>query len=93
MATGAYGCGVFRNDAAVVAALFDGLLSKEFKGRFRVVLFAIVKSRESLAAFEARFPMLSPADHAAVRRMMITDGGVGAGDGEVEPLAGEVAVA
>ena len=63
---GAYGCGAFRNDAATIAALFHKLLTTEFKDRFRVVLFAIIKSDKSLAAFSKLFPMFSRDDEILI---------------------------
>ena len=62
---GAFGCGAFMHDAEEVATRFSALLHGEFAGRFRVVLFAIIKSRYNLEAFSARFPMLSDADTEA----------------------------
>lgn len=56
---GAWGCGVFRNDPAEVAAVFaDWLASDRFRGAFDRVIFAI-KDRSSgcatLSAFQRRF--------------------------------------
>ena len=55
------------HDAEEVAARFSALLrGDEFAGRFRVVLFAVIKSRHNLSTFSARFPMLSDADVEAL---------------------------
>jgi uncharacterized protein (TIGR02452 family) len=52
---GAWGCGVFRNDPAVVAAAFVGHLRQgAWSGRFERVVFSVLDtspSRETLAAF------------------------------------------
>jgi uncharacterized protein (TIGR02452 family) len=53
---GAWGCGVFRNDPAMIARLFDEALNSEFKGRFRRVVFAVfTKSEDMIAPFETYF--------------------------------------
>lgn len=55
---GAWGCGVFRNDPAVVARVFaDWLAHEDFRGAFEHVSFALLarKPSENLRAFEARF--------------------------------------
>jgi len=57
---GAWGCGVFRNDPAMVAAVFHALLADgcEFAGRFSQVHFAVLDptpARACLRAFEQRF--------------------------------------
>jgi uncharacterized protein (TIGR02452 family) len=57
---GAWGCGVFRNDPRVVAAIFAELLLSpgEFAGAFEEVVFAAYDRSENLAtyrAFAARF--------------------------------------
>ncbi len=53
---GAWGCGVFRNDPAVVAAAFAGHLRRgTWSGRFEHVAFSVLDtspSKETLAAFE-----------------------------------------
>jgi len=53
---GAWGCGVFRNDPAVVAEAFMGHLGEgAWAGRFERVVFSVFDtspSRETLAAFE-----------------------------------------
>ena len=64
---GAYGCGAFRHDPAVVSSLFHNLLEGEFKGRFAVVLFAIIKSRYNLDTFGGRFPLLTAGEEPALR--------------------------
>lgn len=55
---GAWGCGVFMNDPAFVAATFGNLLEGDFKGVFARVVFAIYDSspdKSTLRAFEQRF--------------------------------------
>lgn len=56
---GAWGCGVFRNEPAMVADAFGTWLeSPEFQGAFDRVTFAILtnsKNRSTLTAFEERF--------------------------------------
>lgn len=58
---GAFGCGAFQNDPKVIAELYRSLLCRdgEFGGRFDIVLFAIIKSRDNLRAFGSHFPLLS----------------------------------
>lgn len=60
---GAWGCGVFRNDPAQVAQVFDDLLTDEAAGAFEQVVFAIYdksKAQETLRAFEEKLcPPLS----------------------------------
>lgn len=58
---GALGCGAFRNDPTLIADTFASLLepaSAEFYGRFKVVVFGIIKSKESLRIFGQRFPLV-----------------------------------
>ncbi len=55
---GAFGCGVFRNDPAMVAAEWEALLSGEFAGVFERVEFAVLDrtaERACYAPFAARF--------------------------------------
>lgn len=57
---GAWGCGVFRNDPAIVAKIFaDFLLSNApFWGRFKTVLFSVLdssKDRKTYREFEKAF--------------------------------------
>lgn len=61
---GAFGCGVFGNEPAVVAALFRELLEGPFAGRFRKVVFAVLDNREEtkLRAFQGAFRM-TPSPH------------------------------
>ena len=57
---GAWGCGVFRNDPAEVAAVFRALLERQFRGVFSRVIFAIHdRSGEKLQAFESAFGQAS----------------------------------
>lgn len=46
MILGAFGCGVFGQDANIVAKLFDYLLRTDFKGIFENIIFAIPNSRD-----------------------------------------------
>jgi uncharacterized protein (TIGR02452 family) len=52
---GAWGCGVFGNDPAVVAEAFDVALRGKFRGAFVHVVFAILGEGANLAAFRGRF--------------------------------------
>ena len=53
---GAWGCGVFRNDPGIVAAMFHKHLSVEFLGAFDCVVFAIPNKRSAnFVAFEKEF--------------------------------------
>ncbi|MFS2111826.1 TIGR02452 family protein [Sphingomonas sp. Sphisp140] len=55
---GAWGCGVFRNDPAVIAAMFSGLLTGEFAGCFERVVMAIYDTtadQQVRSAFGAHF--------------------------------------
>ena len=59
---GAFGCGAFCNPSERMASIFAELLDPtrgEFGGRFRVVAFAIIKSRHLLETFGARFPIVN----------------------------------
>ncbi len=61
---GAWGCGVFRNDPALVADAFGQWLeSDKFAGAFERAVFAIYdrsKDRETLSAFKQRFTGVEP---------------------------------
>lgn len=51
---GAWGCGVFRNDPAMVAAAFaDHLLHGAWHGRFETIRFSVLDGSRDLAIFEA----------------------------------------
>lgn len=51
---GAWGCGVFRNDPAMVASIFKDLLNGErFRGVFLQVIFAVFDTSETRSTFEA----------------------------------------
>lgn len=55
---GAWGCGVFRNDPAVVAQAFAGHLSGSWSGRFRKVIFSVLdrsEAKDTLTAFQRAF--------------------------------------
>jgi len=55
---GAWGCGVFRNEPAEVAAIFHRWLSGHFRGIFDHVVFAIhdrSRDRSKLRAFQRQF--------------------------------------
>lgn len=56
---GAWGCGVFQNDPAVIATIFASALSESiFRGRFAHVEFAVYdssSSRETYKTFKERF--------------------------------------
>ncbi|MEV6678139.1 TIGR02452 family protein [Streptomyces erythrochromogenes] len=53
---GAWGCGVFRNDPAVVAGAFRGLLAGRFAGTFERVVFAVLDRKpDTREAFERAF--------------------------------------
>ncbi len=55
---GAWGCGVFRNDPAMVAEAFRGLLAGRFAGRFGHVSFAVLDrtpAASTLGAFRRTF--------------------------------------
>ncbi|MFI8859462.1 TIGR02452 family protein [Streptomyces prasinus] len=69
---GAWGCGVFRNDPAQVAAAFRALLEPggRFAGAFEHVVFGILdrtRGSEVRAAFERTFADLAPASPGARR--------------------------
>jgi uncharacterized protein (TIGR02452 family) len=54
---GAFGCGVFKNSPAVVAAIWRELLdSDEFRGCFDRVVFACYGPKENLDEFVRVFP-------------------------------------
>lgn len=51
---GAWGCGVFRNDPRLVAAIFAELLhSEEWAGRFGYVRFSVLDSASGMPTFQA----------------------------------------
>lgn len=50
---GTWGCGVFRNDPAVVAGVFADHLHGLWAGRFRRVVFAVLDSSADQARYEA----------------------------------------
>ncbi len=58
---GAWGCGVFRNDPAMVADAFaDHLLHGAWRGRFEAIRFSVLDGSRDLAIFEA-FRRVFPA--------------------------------
>jgi uncharacterized protein (TIGR02452 family) len=55
---GAWGCGVFRNEPIDVAAYFHELLTGEYQGRFKKIVFAVYdrsKSQDCYNAFSQKF--------------------------------------
>jgi len=55
---GAWGCGVFGNDAHEIAGLFRKALSENFRGAYRTVVFAIIDwtdSHQFIGPFEEVF--------------------------------------
>lgn len=53
---GAWGCGVFRNDPEVIAALFDEALHDELRGAFDRVVFAVLDHKgHIIEPFSRRF--------------------------------------
>lgn len=50
---GAWGCGVFRNDPAVVAGAFAGHLRRAWSGRFERVIFSVLDTSADQAVFTA----------------------------------------
>ena len=51
---GAWGCGVFRNDPAMIAALFKQVLAEPIvRGRFRHITFAVYDPAPQPATFRA----------------------------------------
>ena len=60
---GAFGCGVFGNDARLVAALFGELLGTKYQHRFRKVVFATLDDANSKA-----FASLAPPAKQEQRR-------------------------
>jgi len=59
---GALGCGAFLNDPAKIAKIFHTLLHEEFQGIFKMVIFAIIKSKDNLHHFGKFFPEISYLD-------------------------------
>ncbi len=65
---GAWGCGVFQNDPAVVAEAFRGLLAGRFAGVFDQVVFGILDRKpETREAFERAFGRASGQNGPAER--------------------------
>ena len=53
---GAFGCGIFGNDAKMVSLAFDNALKlKEFGGCFDNIYFDIIDNKPALAAFKKEF--------------------------------------
>ena len=66
---GAWGCGVFQNDAAAVAHAFATLLRGPYAGAFQQVTFAILGPVTNRAPFEDAFTSgVVPTSMAASRR-------------------------
>ncbi len=55
---GAFGCGVFRNDAGDIASIFKDLLQTQFLNVFEEVVFAVCGDEYSLEAFQFCFRKL-----------------------------------
>jgi uncharacterized protein (TIGR02452 family) len=73
---GAWGCGVFRNDPAVVATAFLGHLRQgAWRGRFERVVFSVLDtsaSRETLSTFQGGGGITAvEPDRAASRRLWV----------------------
>jgi uncharacterized protein (TIGR02452 family) len=67
---GAWGCGVFRNDPAQIAELFQAALSGRFRGAFTQVVFAVLDSsdeKQTLGAFEEVFGPVAPGQRGRRR--------------------------
>lgn len=77
---GAFGCGAFRNEPDTIARLYWRLLGPggEFQGRFRIVVFAIIKSSDNLRRFSEVFPWMRGVPRAETRTQK--GGGRGAAD-------------
>jgi uncharacterized protein (TIGR02452 family) len=56
---GAWGCGVFRNDAETVARLFREALDGKFKRQFRRIVFAVFDSSKDASKFNAFHELFS----------------------------------
>jgi uncharacterized protein (TIGR02452 family) len=53
---GAWGCGVFQNDPAVIAQLFKDVLTTTFKNQFKKVVFAIyARDEKFITPFRQEF--------------------------------------
>ena len=60
---GAWGCGVFRNDPAQIAALFaDALRGGRFAGAFRRIVFAVLDSTPDRGTYNAFAEVFASAD-------------------------------
>lgn len=60
---GAWGCGVFKNDPAEIAELFQQALTQDFRGAFRKVVFAILDWSDEhhfIGPFQRAFPATTP---------------------------------
>jgi len=58
---GAWGCGVFRNDPAVVAAAFSSHLRGAWAGRFKRIVFAVLDTSPTHESFSTFQRHLGPA--------------------------------
>jgi 2'-phosphotransferase len=70
---GALGCGAFHNPPDAIAATFAELLAGEFAGRFRVVVFGVIKSRTNVEAFGAHFPLVPSLELAIAKHGLDPD--------------------
>jgi len=63
---GAWGCGVFKNDPAEIAAMFDAALRGPFAGAFETVVFAVLDTSPEhrfIGPFERMFDGRPPRQH------------------------------
>jgi uncharacterized protein (TIGR02452 family) len=58
---GAWGCGVFQNDPAQIAELFQGALAGTFRGAFTHVVFAVLDSTSEMRILRAFERVFGPA--------------------------------
>ncbi|GAB4141904.1 MAG: TIGR02452 family protein [Thermogutta sp.] len=65
---GAWGCGVFGNDPAVVAAAFAGHLRGVWAGRFERIVFSVHDTSASRSTFEAFRSALAPDARGEIAR-------------------------
>lgn len=57
---GAFGCGAFLNDPKIICGIYSDLLRSEFRGVFRVVVFAIIKGPANIQVWrDMGFPLVT----------------------------------